>query len=335
MLAQSLAVNAAAVLVYQTALGEFVDNAEYSTCTSALLNAVFLRVRSQLAKARSLAAQLVNILHREVCACLLRHSEQMEHSICTSSHSDVECHCIKESITSGDVTRQNALVSILIICQRILNYLACGIAEKLYPVLVSRENSAVSGQRETDSLGQGVHRVCREHARARAAARTSTALNLCHLFIADTWVGTLHHCCDEVGILATPAASLHRTSRAEHRRDVQTHRCHQHARRHLVAVGDTNHRISLMCIHHILHRVGYDVARRQRIEHTIMSHSNSVVDGDSVKLGRIASHALNLLAHYLSNFMQMCMTWNKLRERVDHSNNWFSKLFALHSRSHP
>ena len=223
LLAQSLAIDAAAVLVYQSALGEFVDDAEYSTGTAALLHTVFLGVRSQLAQARSLAAQRIDVLHGEVGASLLSHCQQMEHGVCASTHSDVERHGIEESLASGDVAGQNALVSVLIICQRILHYLSSGFAEEFYSVLVSGENSAVSRQRETDGLGQRVHRVCREHARARAAARTGTAFYLCHFLVADTWVGTFHHSGDKVGVLAAPTTSLHRTSRAEHRRDVQAH----------------------------------------------------------------------------------------------------------------
>ena len=88
-------------------------------------------------------------------------------------------------------------------------------------------------------------------------------LNLQHLFISNRRIGTLHHRRDQVGILATPLASLHRTARAEHRRDVQAHRGHQHTRCDLVAVGDTDHGIGLMSVYHILHAVGDNVARGQ------------------------------------------------------------------------
>ena len=90
-----------------------------------------------------------------------------------------------------------------------------------------------------------------------------------------------------------------------------------------------------MGVDHVFHRVGDNVARRQRIQHTVVSHSDTVVNGDGVELGSIATHTLNFLLHNLSNLMQMCVTWYKLCERVDNSNNGLAKLFMFHTCGYP
>ena len=90
-----------------------------------------------------------------------------------------------------------------------------------------------------------------------------------------------------------------------------------------------------MRIDHILDRVGNNIARRQRIKHAIVAHSNAIVNGDGVEFGSIATHAFYLFLNNLSDFVQVCMSWYKLCERIDDGNNGFTKLFAFHTRGYP
>ena len=189
------------------------------------------------------------------------------------------------------------------------------------------QNTAIARQRQTDGLCQRVHRVGRKHTRAGTTARTGTLFNLCQFLVAHRRITTLHHCRDQVGILATPFTSLHRTTRTEHRRDVQTHGCHQH-RCHLVAVGDANHSVGLVGIDHIFHAVGDNVTRRQRIEHTIVTHRDAVVDGDGIELCGITAHLLYLFTHNLTDLVEMGMTRNKLGEGVDDGDDRLAELLV-------
>ena len=66
-----------------------------------------------------------------------------------------------------------------------------------------------------------------------------------------------------------------------------------------------------------------------------MTHGDTIVDGNRVKLCSVAAHLLDLFPHNLSDLMQMGVTWHKLRERVDNGNDGFAKLLMLHTRSHP
>ncbi len=334
-LGQCQSVHTACGSVEKSALGEFVHYTEYSARPSALLHAVLLSIGSQLAQARHTAAQTVDVLHRKFNTRLLRHGQQMEHSVGASAHGYVESHCVEERVAGGYRARQDTLIAVLVISKRILHHLPRGGLEQLHAILVCGKNSSVAGQRQSDGLGEGVHRIGRKHARATAAAGTGTALYLGHILIAHRRVGPFYHCRYQVGILAAPAAGLHRASRAEHRRYVEPHRGHKHTRRNLVAIGYANHGVSLVGIDHILYRISNDIARRQRVEHTVVSHGNTVVNSYRIEFGRIAPHRLYLLLDNLSYLVQMRVTGNKLGERIDHRNDRFAKLLSFHTCSHP
>ena len=259
----------------------------------------------------------------------------MKHGIRRATHGNVERHGIEESLTGSNVARQHALVAILIISEGIFHYLAGSLAEQFYTIGMCSQNGAIAGKRESDSLCQRVHGVGGKHTRAAATARTRTRLNLLHLLVGHRGVGTFYHSRNQVGILATPAASLHRTTRTEDGRNVQPHGGHQHTRRHLVTIGDANHGICLVGIDHILNGVGNDVTRGKRVQHTIVPHGNTIVNSYGVELGGIASHFLYFLTYYLTNLMQVGMTRNKLSKRVDNGNDRLAKLLLFHTCSHP
>ena len=66
-----------------------------------------------------------------------------------------------------------------------------------------------------------------------------------------------------------------------------------------------------------------------------MPHRDTVVNGNGIELSGIAAHLLDFFTYYLTNLVQMRMTWHKLRERVDNGNNRFAKLLMFHTRGHP
>ena len=154
LLIESLAVNTLYGAVDETALVQLVQDSEDTTCAVALLHTVFLGVRAQLAEARHLAAQLVDVFHLEVCASLLSYCQQMEHGVGASAHSDVQGHGVEECVAGSNVAWQYALVAVLIICISVLNYLACSIFEELDAVLVGSKNGSVAWQAQTDGLGE-------------------------------------------------------------------------------------------------------------------------------------------------------------------------------------
>ena len=244
----------------QSTLVKFIDDAQDATRTVALLHAVTLRVRSQLAEARHFTRERIDVRHFEVDTRLLRYRQQVKDRIGAATHGYVERHGVEECLACGYGAWEHALVALLIIGERIVDNLPCRVAEEGDSVLVSGQYGAVTRQRQSNGLGERVHRVGREHARAATTSRTGTLFEFFQFIVGHRRVSTFYHCRHEVGIFAMPVSSLHWSTATENGRDVQTHGCHEHTRRHLVAVGDTYHSIRLMGIDHIFDGVGDDVA---------------------------------------------------------------------------
>ena len=260
LLIESFAIHTLHSTIDKATLIKFIQDTQDTTGTVTFLNAILLSIRTQLAEARNLATELIDIFHLEIGTCFLSYSQEMKHSICTTTHCDVESHGIEEGITGSNATWQYTLIAILIISVGILYNLTSRSLEEFDAVLVGSENGSVSRKAQTDSLCKRIHRVSGKHTRAATTSRASTLLNLLHFLIADTGISTLNHSCNQVSILAFPATGFHRTTRTEHCRDIQTHRRHQHTWGNLVTVGNADHSISLVRIHHIFHRISNNIA---------------------------------------------------------------------------
>ena len=78
----------------------------------------------------------------------------MEYRVGRTTHRDIQRHGIQESLTGSNVSRQNALVTILIIGKGILHHLTGCCLKELHTVGMRGEDSAIAWQRETDSLRQ-------------------------------------------------------------------------------------------------------------------------------------------------------------------------------------
>ena len=335
ILSQCMAIDTLQTGINESALIKFGHQAHHAASATKLLNAILLAVGGQFHEEGCLARESVDIVHREVNPSLLGNGEQMEHGVGGGSHGYIHCHGVEECLTGGYAARQHTLVAILVIGQRVLHNQAGCLLHQALTVLMGSQYSAVARQRETDGLCQVVHRVGGEHSRTAAAARTSAVLNLLKVGIADGGVATFNHGDDKVKVLALVLPGFHGTTAHENGGDVQAHGCHQHARGNLVAVRDANHGISLVAVDHIFHRVGNDVARGQRIEHSVVAHGNAVVDGDGVELSGIAAKSFYFFFNDLSSLVQMSMSGHKLGKRVYNGNNRFAKLLALHAIGHP
>src|SRR5512133_1094964 len=90
-----------------------------------------------------------------------------------------------------------------------------------------------------------------------------------------------------------------------------------------------------MCIAHIFNTVGNQVPRWQRVEHSVMSHGNSIVYCNGIEFCSITSFFFNNSLNSLADIMKMRVTRDKLSKRINHSNNGLSKLFFPHSGGTP
>ncbi len=153
--------------------------------------------------------------------------------------------------------------------------------------------------------------------------------------IAHRFISAFNHYVNKVNRLVAHASGLHRSAAYKNSGNVEAHGCKQHSGCHFVAVGDAHQRISLVGVYHILYGVRYKVARGERIEHSVMSHSNAIVNCYGVEFCREASELFNLLLHKLTYAVQMCMTRYELGERVGYGYDRFPHLFRLHAVGTP
>ena len=87
----------------------------------------------------------------------MSYCQQMKHCICRTAHSNIQCHCIKESLTCSDASRQYTFVAVLIIFISIFYNESRSILKQLLAVFVSCDYSSVARKSQTDSLVQTVH----------------------------------------------------------------------------------------------------------------------------------------------------------------------------------
>ncbi len=90
-----------------------------------------------------------------------------------------------------------------------------------------------------------------------------------------------------------------------------------------------------MGIYNIFDTVGNKITRRKRVEHSVMAHRYTVVDGYGVELGGKATEFLYFFLDYLTYLMQMHMSGYKLCERIDNGNYRLSYLLFFHAVGTP
>ena len=300
-----------------------------------ILNMIDRRVRSHLTQDRNPTRQHIDIAHLEIDTSLLSHCQQVQHGVRRTAHRNIHRHGIQEGLARSDRTRQNRIVILEIVLAGIFYDQTGCLMEQLLTICMGSHKGSVAGQRKAERLGQTVHRIRRKHTRARSASGTGRMFQTSQIFIGEVLVCSLDHYIDQVVRTITHPAGLHRTARYEYRRNVQAHGCHQHPRSDLIAVRDADHRIDLVRIAHILNAVGDQIPRRQGIEHSVVSHSDTVIDSDRVELGCETPLFGDPLFDLLSNLVQMYVSRHKLCKRIDNSDHRLSELFVFHSVGSP
>ena len=202
------------------------------------------------------------------------------------------------------------------------------------------EQGAVAGLGESQCLGKAVHGVRGEHAGAGSAGRAAVALGVIDLLVGVVLVRGHDHDVDEVKPLVLPDllrgnAYFHRAAGDEDGGDVEAHGREQHARGHLVAVGDADQGVNAMGPAHVLHGVGDDLAARKGVKHAVMAHGDAVVNRDGVELLGDAAALLDFPRNKLSDIMKMDMARNELGEGIGDADDRLAEITVLHSGSAP
>jgi len=212
--------------------------------------------------------------------------------------------------------------------------------EQLLAVGMRGHHRAVAGQREAERLGEAVHRIGREHAGTRAAGGAGGTLVLVHVRIAHPVVGGHDHGVNQVHGLDDVArqlhlAGFHGSTGDKDSRDVEPQRGHQHAGGDLIAVGDADQRVGAVGVGHVLHRVGDQLARGQRVQHAVVAHGNAVVDGDGVEFLGDAAGFFDLAGDHLAQVLEVYVAGDKLGKGVGDGDDRLAKIAILHTGCAP
>ena len=220
------------------------------------------------------------------------------------------------------------------------NDLAACFKEQVLTIRVGRQRRAVARQRQTQRLGQTVHRVRSEHTRARPAGRAGVFFDMLDLLVGVFVIRRGNHRVDKVDLLGVQIGNIdlarfHRATGHEDHRDVQAHGGHQHAGGDLVTVRDTDHRVGAVGVDHVLDRIRNHFARGQRIQHPVMAHRNPVINGDGVEFLGDAACGLNLAGDHLAQIFQVDVTRHELRKAVHDGDDRLAEIAVGHAGCAP
>jgi hypothetical protein len=90
-----------------------------------------------------------------------------------------------------------------------------------------------------------------------------------------------------------------------------------------------------MGIDHVLNRISDNLARRQTVDHSVMTHRNAIVHGDRVEFLRDPTSGFNLTADQLTQIFEMNVSGDKLGKGIGNCNDGFLKILGLHSGGAP
>ena len=339
-----LAVNRGDVGVQLARPVQLAQNGHDAAGAVHIFDVVLVGVGRHLAQLRYVAREPVDIGHGEVDAGLMGHGQQMQDGVGRTAHGDVQRHRVLKRFEAHGA-RQDRLVALFVVATAQLHDQATSAQEQLLAVRMGRHHGAVARQGQAQRFGEAVHGVGREHARTGAAGWAGRALDLGQIRVGHLVVHRHHHGIHQIQlaeldllgrrIRQAHLARLHGTARDKHHRDVQPHGRHQHAGRDLVAIGDAHQRIGAVRVHHVLDRVGNDVAAGQGIQHAVVAHGDAVVHRNGVELLGHTTCFLDLAGHQLAQILQVHMAGDKLGERVGDGDDGFLKVAVFHASGSP
>ena len=324
----------------QSAAVELAEDADDAAGAVDVLDVVEVRRGRDLGQVGDLAREAVDVGHGEVDLGLLGGGQQVQDGVGGAAHGDVQAHGVLEGGLGGDGARQDGGVVVLVVGPGDLDDLVADALEELAAVGVGGQQGAVHGQGQAEGLGEAVHGVGGEHARAGAAGGAGQALDGADGLIGHGGVGGVHHGVDEVELAGGAVggghlARLHGAAGDEDGRDVEPHGGHEHARGDLVAVGDAHEGVGAVGADHVLHGVGDEVAAGQGVEHAVVAHGDAVVDGDRVELLGQAPGGLDLGGHEAPDVAQTHVAGHELGEGVRDGDDRFAEVGVLDAGGAP
>ncbi len=150
-------VNSLCALVDEAHAVEFTDDAHDTACAVHVFNVDVVDGRSDLADARRVAGEAVDVLHGEVHTSFLSDGEQVKHCVRRTAHGDVEAHGVFEGVLRGDAAREDAFVVQIVILVAEFHDALTGGFEELLTFGVRCNDGAVARQAKAEGFGKGVH----------------------------------------------------------------------------------------------------------------------------------------------------------------------------------
>ena len=128
---------------------------------------------------------------------------------------------------------------------------------------------------------------------------------------------------------------FHGATRDENCRNVEAKCGIQHARGDLVTVGNADDGISSMGITHILHRVCDDLTARQGIEHAVVAHGNTVIDGNGVEFFCDTASFFNGLLDDVAHIFEVDVSRYEVRVGVGDGDDRFTEIGVFDASGTP
>ena len=210
------------------------------------------------------------------------------------------------------------------------------LSEQCFTLRCESQDRTVAFESDTHRLHQRVHGVGREHTAAASAARTCRTFNLDQFFLIDLSRFILpdrFKCRGQIDRCAVGKVSrTHRSAADKKGRNIDPECSHNHTRRDLVAVGDTDHRVEFVGVHDRFDRIGDDFAAGERVEHSVVPHCDTVIHTDGVELKRYTAALSDLLLDDRGIFVQKKMSGNNFDKGVGDADKRFVEIFIFESR---
>ena len=90
-----------------------------------------------------------------------------------------------------------------------------------------------------------------------------------------------------------------------------------------------------MGIAHIFDGIGNDFAGGQTIEHPVVPHGNSIINGNGIKFLGHATRLRDFLRNQLAQIAQVNMAWDKLGKGIGNGDDRLAKIIIRHPRRPP
>ncbi len=288
--------------------------------------AVAIPRRRHFRQVRDAFGDFIESCERILDAGFMGNGDDVQKSVGRAAHRHIQGDGVVDRACIDDVAKANAAIEQL-------QQLARRRAGELVPLGRDGENRPVAGERDAERLAEAVHRIGGEHPATASARWAAGDLELLETCVVDrarrASANGLEHR-DQIHFLAAAVdAGRHRPAGNENGGDVDACRAHQHARHDLVAVRNADHRVEAVRLHHRLHRVGDELARRQRVAHSLVPHRDAVVHSDGVELEWNSAGGAHGFLHHLSEFLEVRVAGNDVDVGIAHRYERLVEITAL------